>query len=236
MSSAEVELRVPTEHPMVINARANAVALVVDSEEGKGKATNLLAGIAQVQSAAERERVTLVKPHNDLVKGINELFRTALAPLIEADSTLRRRVLEFNREQTRKAAEAAAAAEAERIRAEALLKEAEKAERAGEGAVAGELLERAVASEIGAKAAQAEAVLPSRTVRTDGGMSTVKKVWTFRLVSLDQVPVEYLALNETRVRDAIREAVRIWPGGGAPLALQIRGLEIVQDEQLAVRR
>jgi len=227
-----VELRVPTEHPAVINARANAIAfrdralaLVVDSEDAKAKATNLLAGIAQIQSVAEAERVKLVRPYNDFVKGINALFRDALAPLVEADGTLRRRVIDFNREQTRKAAEAAAAAEAERIRSEALLKEAEKAERAGQGAVAGELLERAVASETGAKVAQAEAVLPSKTVRTDAGSSTVKKVWTFHLVNLDAVPTEYLVLDEAKVRDAIRAGVRAIPG-----------LEILQEEQLAVRR
>ncbi|MDD5304787.1 MAG: hypothetical protein PHS14_16955 [Elusimicrobia bacterium] len=57
------------------------------------------------------------------------------------------------------------------------------------------------------------------------GSTTVKKVWTFKVLDLDAVPRAYLVLDESRVREAIRQGVR-----------EIAGLEIYQDESLSVRR
>lgn len=219
-----------------IALRDDVAALVVNSEATKAQATEALGRIQGFQRDAEAERVRLVRPLNDHVKHVNDVFRRVLAPINEGDRTLRGKVLDYNRRQQQIAADKAAEAERLRLESEARLREAEKAEQQGSGAVAGELLERAVQSEQGAKAAQAEAVLPSRTVRTEAGTSSVKKVWTFRLDNLAQVPVEYMTLDEAKVREAIREAARGWIGGTALFPLQIPGIEIFQEEQLAVRR
>jgi hypothetical protein len=205
--------------------KADAVALVVIDESTKASATELLAGIARLKAEAENTRAVLVKPLNDQVKGINETFRSVLAPVLEADQLLRERVLAYNRDQQRRAEEAAAAAERERLASQALLTEAEKAEAAGQGQVAEQLLERAVEGETAARAVQREAVLPSRHVNTGIGSSTVAKRWTFELEDLGKVPVAYLALDETKVRKAIASGVR-----------EIPGVRIFQAETLAVRR
>lgn len=229
--SAVGTLVLPTDDPAVLafqeqaqQLRERAVALAIDSPEAKIAATDLRARLAALRHAAETERIELVKPHNNYVNGINALFKRALAPVAEAYDLLGERVLAFDREQRRLASEAAAKAEADRIRSETLLREAEKAEAKGENGVAEQLLTGAVASEQGAKAAQAEAVLPSRHVVTGAGSSTVRKEWTFRLLDLGRVPLEYHSLDAAKVREAIRRGARDVPG-----------LEIFQAETLATR-
>lgn len=229
--SAEA-LVLPINDPAIVDARdraaaiyAEAEALTVDSEAAKGQAVTLLSGISRIKADAELRRTALVKPHNDHVKAINGLFRDVLASVDKADGLTRGKMLTFTREQERRAVEAAAAAQRQRLEAEARLKEAERAEAAGHAGVAEQLLEGAVAAEQGAKAAQAQAVLPPKTVATAAGAATVRKVWTFKVVDLEQVPRAYMTLNETAVRQAIREDVR-----------EIAGLKIYQDETLSVRR
>jgi hypothetical protein len=232
VSAGGTALALPVNDVTITSVRDRALvirdttrALVIDSDERKRTAADVLARIAAVQREAEARRTELVKPHNDHVKAINNLFREILAPVVEADAELRRRLLDFDREQRRRAAKAAAAAEHERLASAALLKEAEKAEAAGQGTVAAELLDQAVASDEAVKVAATQAIAPPTTVRAESGSTTVQKRWAFRLVDLAQVPLEYLALNETKVRDAIRIGVRIIPG-----------LQVYQDDVLQVRR
>ena len=226
------DLVLPVHDPAIIDARDRAAAiyaeaekLVIDSVESQGHAVTLLSGIARVKGDAELARVRLTKPFNDHVKGINNLFRDVLAPVEKADGLLRGRDLNFRIDQKRLAAEAAAAAERQRFETEARMREAERAEAAGHPEVAEKLLEGAVASEEGAKVAQAAAVLPAKTVSTPVGSATVTMRWTFRVVDLYQVPRAYFVLNETAVREAIRGGARTIPG-----------LEIYQDESLSVKK
>lgn len=228
MSASAVQALAPVD-VAALEARARALrddvgALVVASEAGKVAATDVLARIQTFQREAESERVRLVRPLNDHVKLVNDAFKRVLRPVDEADRALRDKVLAYNREQQRLAAQKAAEAEALRFQSAARLQEAEKAEAKGETGVAEQLLTGAVASEQGAKAAQAEAVLPSRHVVTGAGSSTVRKEWTFTVTDRAQVPREYLILDERRVREAIRGGVRVIPG-----------LDIFQEEKLAVR-
>lgn len=225
-------LVLPINDPAIVDARdraaaiyAEAEALTVDSEEAKGLAVTLLSRISRIKADAELRRTALVKPQNDHVKAINGLFRDVLAPVEKADGLTRGKMLTFTREQERRAVEAAAAAQRQRLEMEARLKEAERAEAAGHVGVAEQLLEGAVSAEQGAKAAQAQAVLPPKTTATAVGAATVSKVWRFKVLDLEQVPRAYMTLNETAVREAIRTGAR-----------EIAGLEIYQDESLSVRR
>jgi len=225
-----VEQALATVDVAALEARAIALrddvgALAVDSEVATRQATGVLTRIQTFQRDAEAERVRLVKPLNDHVKVVNDAFKRILAPVQEADRALRQKLLGYTRQQQQLAAQKAAEAEAARLESEARLREAERLEAAGKPVVAEQMLEKAVESEAVAKAAQVEAVRPPTTVRTEAGTSSVKRVWTFRLVNLDMVPTEYVTLDEGRVREALRQGVR-----------EIPGLEIFQDEQLAVRR
>lgn len=213
------EIRTSIERVLVV-----ARELAVDSEASRDTAADLLAQIRRAKRAAESRRVELVKPHNDHVSSVNAFFKGVVQPMALADATLERRILAWNAEQRRKADEAAREAERQRKESERLLREAEDAERAGK-ADAGELLDRAVASEESATSAQASARTPARVIPTVAGtVGERKKPWTYREVDLAKVPREYLCLEAGAVRRAINAGVR-----------EIPGLEIYQEEGLAVR-
>lgn len=205
--------------------RAEGLALVIASDEQDAAATSMLGIAAAIDRAAESKRVGLVKPLNDRVKAINDFFRRELSPFAEVVPVLKQRALGWRREKARRQAEADARAERERLAAEALAAEALKAEQAGQRAVAAQLLDQAVSAETTASAAAVEAAEPIRRhVVTPMGASTVQKRWTFKVTNLAEVPREYLVLDEKAVREAIRQGAR-----------QVPGLEIYQDETLAVR-
>ncbi|MDP3937580.1 MAG: hypothetical protein Q8R92_05525 [Deltaproteobacteria bacterium] len=226
-----VTLVIPEQEPMVLDCRtrgamvkAEALSLRVSSEETKTTATALLGACRKIQKDAEAKRVSLVKPLNDHVKAINDLFREVLAPFVEADKHLDGQLLARRREEIRLAAEATAAAERQRLEAEAMLREAERAEAAGKAAIAESLLDTAVAREQGARIAEVQAQAPARVVRTAAGTSSVRKTWTFKVLDPEAIPREYLELNEACVRKAIMAGVR-----------EIPGIEVYQEESLSVR-
>ncbi len=207
-----------------IEIKRQADALVVDSAPAKVTAVDLVARIRRTLREAEAKRTSIVKPHNDHVKVVNDAFKRALTPFVEADGALSRRVIEYDRKQKRLADEAAARAERERLESAARLREAEQAEAAQRPVLAEQLLTDAVEHEERASAAQAQAVLPARTVHTEAGTTSTTKRWTYDVVNLAEVPAEYLEIKAGAVREAINAGARAIPG-----------LRIYQAENLAVR-
>ena len=227
-------LVLPTDDPVILRIRERSAALkkeaddfVVDSPEARAAAVEVLSAIARVKGDAEDKRTGVVKPLNDHVKKVNELFREVMGPITEADTILRRKVTDYNREQQRIAQDAAAEAERLRLAAEAELRAAERAEAAKQPEVAATMLEKAVASEQQAAAVQqaAASAAPARLIKTDIGSASVRRRWTFKLIDISKVPGEFLQVNEQEIRKAIAGGVR-----------EIAGLEIFQTEDLAVRR
>jgi hypothetical protein len=238
-TSSEALVQLNTD-PLIVSWRekaktfkTEALALVVDSDEADTAATNMLGVAVAIGKAAEQKRTALVKPHNDTVRTVNDFFKRELQPFTDARAWLDERVLAWRRKKRRLQAEADALAERERLRAAALETQAVKAEQAGETAVAGQLLDQAVASETAASRAEQVAATPIRnTIVTPMGASTVQRHWSFKVSSLAEVPREYLMLDEVAIRRALRESPR--DKDGRP-TLEIAGLEIVEDERLAVR-
>jgi hypothetical protein len=229
-----IELVVPSKDPAVVDYRmraaailADAEALAVNSEEAKAQAVNILSGIARVNAEAEKKRKGIVSPPNDFVHGVNDLFKDVLAPLKKADSNLRQKILDFNREEVRRQQEAAAALQKANLAKEELLSQASKAEAEGKPETASKLLDQAVEEEkVAATAAiVVSAPAPVRSVNTGLGAANVRKEWTFEVVKLEDVPREYFALDETKVRKDILSGKR-----------EIAGLRIFQEEKLAVKK
>jgi hypothetical protein len=217
---------------VVLDYRARAEAILTDAkelqvvdEDTKVQAVEALSGVARVKREADAKRDDLVRPLNDRVRIINSVFRLVLAPVLEADGLLRGKVRDHDREVARRAAEAAAEVEAAKVRAEALLTEAAKADAAGETVAADQLFNRAVEAEKTAKTTAAAAPAPpSRVVRTDLGTVSTRKRWTFEVTDKATVPLEYLVVDDVAVRKKIADGVR-----------EIPGLRIYQEESLAVR-
>lgn len=78
-------------------ASARTIANIEDTKI----ATNDLSLIAKIKKALEEKRKEYVKPLQDHVKDINEVFKTLMHPIEEADRITRTGMLDYQREQTR---------------------------------------------------------------------------------------------------------------------------------------
>lgn len=192
---------------------AQAERAVIDSPEAAENMTDMLKVVKMRKTKSEEARKSLVKPLNDHVKFINEQFKDAAAPLVQADHIGRRKLTDYMREQERIRRE-----EEARIRKEEeerRLVEAEKLEQAGDADGAEKALEEAIHVPAAPRAAP---------TRGNFASSHTRKVWTHKLVDLSEVPAEFLMLDEKAVKRAIDSGTR-----------EIPGLEIYQDEQISIR-
>ena len=212
-----------TEFVVMPSTRADASALLVD--------------VANLKRKAEDRRRGILDPHTKYSKRVNDLFRVVIAPVVEADEILRAKLRDFIRREEAEEIEAQAEARRATLRTEALAGQAVAAEAAGETAVAEQLLGEAVQAEGQAQAlATFVAAAPpvARTVHTvGGGLVGAKKIWTFSILNVDDVPEEYLKPREvdgTKVRAAIAAGIR--DGDGTP---GIAGIRIYEDDQIQVR-
>lgn len=99
-----LQVDAPEEGALVKSAQsalAVVQAITIDSPEMFEAAGMELRGIKQKIEALESQRVKLVKPLNDTVKNINDLFRKPLALLNDASSALRGTMLTYQDEQDR---------------------------------------------------------------------------------------------------------------------------------------
>jgi hypothetical protein len=228
-------LVVPTDDPAVVAIRGKIATLARECEavevigaESKEAAVNVLSAIARAKTEADRARLGFVTPLKQYTSGVDKLFRELLAPIVQADQVVRRKLLDYDRAEKARLAEAEAQAERERLRSAALLKEATKADTAGEAHVADELLEQAAGAETNAhNAAKVAAVPPPpRTFSTPFGASaTTRRVWTYEVVDPALIPREYL----------IPDAMRLQREVNAGLLRELPGLRIFERETLSVR-
>jgi hypothetical protein len=163
----------------------------------------------------EEERDSLVRPLNDHVKMINGRFKGTTEALKRGEGVINKKLLDYVKEQQRIEAEKAEAARKkaeEEALAAALALEAK-----GNTSAASEILTDVIEAP--------ETVQKVGAVRGDfGSVATVRKVWTFEVVELAKVPVEYLEVIGPKVNAAIRAGER-----------DIPGLRIYEKDSLAVR-
>lgn len=178
-------------------------SLVIDDEAGYARASEILAQIARLKKRLEERRQFFVKPLNDQVKRINNLFKSLQEPLDRMDKKLRDAISDYRRQMEQKKREEE---EFLRKKREILARLAEKK------------------GETVAPPPPVETMPIPAAVRTENGLVTTRKVWTFRVIDESLIPREYLVLDESRVRKAIAAGVR-----------EIPGLEIYQHEEVVVR-
>jgi hypothetical protein len=199
---------------------ALAVSAVVEDQAGVEWATAVLGELAKQRKQVETLRLSFTAPLNESLKTINAFFKTLDGPLAHADLSLRNKVMAYRRaEQERIAAESA------RLQAERNAKEA--AARAAIVNPATSIAEGQQALAVADAAAEALGTVPpppAPTVKTAFGSSTARRDWDFEVITLSQVPVEYLLINGPAVREAIRRGVR-----------DIPGIRIYQKETLVVK-
>lgn len=185
-----------------------AQMLVVKDEKTLKEATEFLGKVAKAKKQLEERRQFFVKPLNEQIKRINELFKRMTLPLENAESIVKNAILKY-----REAVEKARREEEERLK-----KQWEKEQKKLE------------------KKAQKEGIpLPppvppptlqpqEKTVETDTAQVTARLVWDFEIVDETKIPREFLMPNEKAIRAAIKAGVR-----------NIPGIRIFQREELAVK-
>ena len=182
---------------------------VIETEQNLVEASDMLSYIAKTKKAIEEKRKFFVKPLNDQVKRINEMFKGYAAPLEKADGIMRKKVLVYRQEQDRK----------RRAEEEALRKLQEKEQKR---------LER-LAKKNGDVAPPPPIITPfipqqEKTVQSDLGAVSAKMVWEFEIVDENKIPNEFKIVNEKAIRAAVKAGVR-----------NIPGVKIYQTETLAVK-
>lgn len=146
----------------------------------------------------------IVRPHNDAVKAANGVFKPAVDKLKSLALTIDKKVMAFRAEQNRKAAEAAAEIEKDRLAKEAELKAKGKMEET-----------QTLSVPMAVEAAAPQAI--QKTVAVGNSKATFIKYWQFAITDPDLVPKEYLMPNVVAIGKAVRNdkvrdipGVRIW--------------------------
>ena len=148
-------------------------AFVIDSADTYQLAAEELQAIKSKANTLEQQRTSITGPLNQVLRAVNDLFRGPADMLARAESALKAKMLGYQREQERLAAEERAKAEAlaraerERIEAEAAARQAEaeaQAKAAQEAQQQGDLQAAALA-QAAAQRAQAEAAAAATTAQ-----------------------------------------------------------------------
>ena len=175
---------------------AAAQKLRVQDRDGQVAATNLAAELKKIAKTVENARKNYTGPVNEHLQAVNGLAKEISAPL---DEGLRHLTGQLN--------SYASQVELERRKAEAAARrQAEEEQKRLD----------AEAKAAGVEAPLVPEVLPAETktaaVRTEAGTSYQRKTWTFEVVDPAKLPREYMVLNESAVRAAIKNGVRNIPG------------------------
>ncbi len=208
-----------------------------------GFVNEALVSVKSLISEIEATRKQQTKPLKDQAKSIEDEWRPHTAALDELRAILDRKLVIWTQaEQERIAREQAEArrlqdeaarreALAEEERQDALLKmgtastteEYQDLEAQAQRAAAA----AASASQALMQARMAEPMEAPRGIRSDSGTSGLVDNWTFKVVNLEQVPREWLILDEQKVRAAVR---------GKNGVRDIPGLSIYAEQSLSTRQ
>jgi hypothetical protein len=238
----ETNLIIPPEKAEAImlfvdeQAKAVATLSIVDATS-MAVATERGQEIRRAIKKLEDMRTEMVSPLNEKVKEVNSKFKFFSEPLNNAKNLLNDKMVAFQREEMRKAqalreeaerkireeqqriAEERAEIERKRLETERRLaneqlsaKQKEYAQRKLQEDVARakELAEMEAAQDISLAMIPDE---PQQTTRTQSGAkATFKKRWVWEVINTDEVPREFLCIDEAAVKKAIAMGVRDIPG------------------------
>ena len=168
-----------------------AATLDIRGDADLKTAAEALQTIAAQKKLIESRRQFFVKPLNDQVKKINDLFKPIAAKLGEVDIMIRTKVNKYRSDQA-----AIAAKEQKRLDDLAIKQQArldKKSEKTG----------------VEAPKIIAPVVQPA-TTKVEG--MTVRKTWTYEIVDEKLVPDDYYTIDPTKIRSAIKNEIREIPG------------------------
>lgn len=181
-------------HTEALGLQHYAEHRVIQSIEDMAHATDDLALIGKLKKAIEGKRKEYVDPINAYLRKVNDAFKGLMAPLDQADTLTRKKVMDYRREEQRKVAEIA---EINRLRLDAARREA--------------ALRNVAPVETADLAPIPIAPLSSRVHAETATLGT-SVVWKWELVDVCKVPAEYLIVDAAKVGKVVRAGVREIPG------------------------
>lgn len=226
----------------------------IDSAETYGLAADELKAIKARSNQIEDQRTGITGPINTALKAINNLFRGPADLLSQAEKTLKSKMLDWDREQERIAAEArrkaeeAVAAERRRLEAEAVARqrEAEEQARAAAAAAAAGDAQAASIAQANAQRAQAEAQVAAETSQMviapvvtiaptkAAGISTSKKV-DFEVVDLHAL-IKHVAAHPELLALVRSDDVKLRAYvKGLGMACALPGVRVFEERVMSAR-
>ena len=194
-------------------------ALEVVTAEDDKRAVELGLSNKSAIKRIEAFRLAIVKPLNDHVKTINGVFEKIMAPFENNDRIIKQKRDVYLREQERIRAEAQRKIDEQYRKEQAAIEAQRQKEQA-------KLNKQAEKKGVEAPILPPATVLPPppkieapKTVHTDLGRSTVRKIMQFEVMDPNLVPREYLMPDEKKIGAAVR----------SKLATSIPGVKIWED-------
>lgn len=196
----------------------------IENEADKENAVIFLKEITDYKKAIKKQKEELSASAKKELAEIKEKFNEPENFVAEAEEIVRAKINHFLNEQKAKI-EAEALALKQKAEDEAL-RQAEELEALKSGAGEYDAVTRkAMIEAIESKQNKIiDATAKTSTINQSSSNSVVRNIWTFKVVDLSKVPVEFLQLNSVAVRDAIKSGVR-----------NINGLEIYQECSVAIK-
>ena len=170
---------------------AYANTRIIDTLEAVKCATDDLALISKVKKAMEQKRKDYLQPFQEHVREVNDIYKSLMQPIEQADVVTRQKILAYQREQAR--------IKAEQEKINALRMEAANKEAALNN---GEIKESVNLVDV---------VNVPKKVYTDTGTLGTSKVWKFEIEDLSKIPLDYLIPDMVKIGKVIRAGVNI-PG------------------------
>jgi hypothetical protein len=198
----------------IVSFKEKVEALSITSDEEYNEAMKLAGIIKSKEDETEKMRKFFTAPLNKQVDDINAMFMPKVKEAKEIVSIIKSKMASYNEKK-----EADARAEQKRlddIRAKADLKRQEQ----GKEAIATPVREVAPVA---------------KTVVSDGIQSTVKKVWTHEILSINELPddVKKAIFAEAFNKGIIKTVVQKFVNAGIR---EMTGVKIYQESQIALKR
>ncbi len=176
-----------------------------------------LAGQARdMKKKIETARKRFVQDPNNFVKRVNNLAKKYSGAFDEVERDLKKRISAYYAEEERKHREEERRRQEEERKRQETERQAQESD-GNQGQEQGQ-------TESAPQELEPQPAGPPRSVQTGSGKMHQKLVWTFEVQDESQVPREYLAVDQKKIRQAVKDGVR-----------EIPGVNIYQEHQTAIR-
>lgn len=201
-----------------------AKAIVVNDAVSYDNTVLFLKEIAQKKKDFKAQRDKYVKPMKDSIKAIDEKLQEPIKTLEKMEAIVRETLNNYLAEVNRREQERLAL-EKKKAEEEALRKMEELEHAKLQSGEYDEVSQKAIARTVDHEQNKiVEATTKQEKINLSTSETSVSMVWDFEIIDKAQIPLEFLKVDETAIRNAIRAGKR-----------EISGVKIFQKPQLSLR-